>query len=172
MFQVVARSRRLVLQREVPLEPAMVVGDRDRLAQALSNLIANAVKFTGDGGNVRVSIIVDLQSVRTCVYDTGPGIPDDQIPHLFDRFWQASRHDSRGLGLGLAIVKGIVEAHGGSVSVESTLKRGSMFCMSVPRAEGEPLGLSMQQPAVKRLAEATPRVHSPEPISVGISMSE
>jgi len=141
MFQVVARSRRLVLQREVPLEPAMVIGDRDRLAQALSNLIANAVKFSADGGNVRVTIIVDLRSVRTCVYDSGPGIPADQIPHLFDRFWQASRHDVRGLGLGLAIVKGIVEAHGGTVSVESTVNRGSMFCMSIPRAEVEPTGL-------------------------------
>ena len=150
----------------------MVIGDRDRLAQALSNLIANAVKFSADGGNVRVTIIVDLQSVRTCVYDSGPGIAADQIPHLFDRFWQASRHDVRGLGLGLAIVKGIVEAHGGTVSVESRINRGSMFCMSIPRADVEPIGLGKQHPAAKRLAETSVRAHPPVVVNAGAAASE
>jgi signal transduction histidine kinase len=117
----------------------MVVGDRDRLAQALSNLVANAVKFTPDGGQIKISVEVRADGVYASVRDTGPGIPPEQIPHLFDRFWQASRSDTRGLGLGLAIVKAIVEAHGGAVHVESVMNEGSCFCLRLPRADVQSL---------------------------------
>jgi signal transduction histidine kinase len=139
MFQIVVRARRLTLHREAPAQRPMVLGDRDRLAQALSNLVANAVKFTPDGGQVKISIEVHVSGIRACVRDTGPGIPSEQIPHLFDRFWQASRNDSRGLGLGLSIVKAIVEAHGGSVSVDSVLKEGTTFSVDLPRADAQAL---------------------------------
>ena len=139
MFQIVVRARRMTLTREGPQQRPIVVGDRDRLAQALSNLVANAVKFTPDGGQIKISIDVRADAVYASVRDTGPGIPPEQIPHLFDRFWQASRSDTRGLGLGLSIVKAIVEAHGGSVQVESVLNQGSSFCLRLPRADVQPL---------------------------------
>jgi signal transduction histidine kinase len=109
------------------------------LAQALSNLVANAVKFTPDGGQIKISIEVRSDAVYASVRDTGPGIPPEQVPHLFDRFWQASRRDTRGLGLGLSIVKAIVEAHGGTVHVESALNEGSSFCVRLPRADVQSL---------------------------------
>jgi len=139
MFQIVVRARHLTLQRDGPQELPMVLGDRDRLAQALSNLVANAVKFTPDGGQVKITIEAHANGVHAYVRDTGPGIPQDQVPHLFDRFWQASRNDSRGLGLGLSIVKAIVEAHGGSVHVNSVLNEGSTFCVRLPRADVQAL---------------------------------
>jgi signal transduction histidine kinase len=137
MFTVVARARRISLQRDVPRELPAISGDADRLEQALSNLIANALKFTPDGGTVRVGAESTAQGVRLSVRDTGRGIPADQISHLFDRFWQASREDSRGLGLGLTIVKAIVDAHGGTVGVESSPEHGSMFCITLPRADAD-----------------------------------
>lgn len=139
MFQIVVRARHMTLTREGPKQLPMIVGDRDRLAQAFSNLVANAVKFTPDGGQITIRIEARADGVYACVRDTGPGIPSEQIPHLFDRFWQASRSDTRGLGLGLSIVKAIVEAHGGSVHVESVLKEGSSFWLRLPRADVQQL---------------------------------
>jgi signal transduction histidine kinase len=139
MFQIVVRARHMTLTREGPQQVPMVVGDRDRLAQALSNLVANAVKFTPDGGQIKIGVEVRADGVYASVRDTGPGIPPEQIPHLFDRFWQASRSDTRGLGLGLAIVKAIVEAHGGAVHVESVMNEGSSFCLRLPRADVQSL---------------------------------
>jgi signal transduction histidine kinase len=139
MFQIVVRARHMTLTRDGPHQIPTVVGDRDRLAQAFSNLIANAVKFTPDGGQIKISIELRADGVYAFVRDTGPGIPPDQIPHLFDRFWQASHSDTRGLGLGLSIVKAIVEAHGGSVQVESVMNEGSAFCVRLPRADVQSL---------------------------------
>jgi signal transduction histidine kinase len=135
MFQVVARARHLTLVREIPAEAPIIHGDRDRLGQALANLISNAVKFTPEGGQIHVSLDVQPRCVRACVRDTGPGIPNDAIPHLFDRFWQASRHDARGLGLGLTIAKAIIDAHDGSIAVESAPNRGTAFRVTLPRGE-------------------------------------
>jgi signal transduction histidine kinase len=143
MFNIVARARHITLHRDVPPQVPAILGDADRLAQAFSNLLGNAVKFTPDGGQIRVSVDLQPQGVRICVRDTGPGISDEQIPHLFDRFWQASREDSRGLGLGLMIVKAIVDAHGGGVNVESSVAHGSMFCITLPRADQEPSRLPL-----------------------------
>jgi len=137
MFQPAVRARRVAVTCDTPKDVPLTLGDRDRLGQALSNLIGNAVKFTPDGGVVRVSVEVQPAAIRVSVHDTGPGIPPDQVGRLFDRFWQASRQDSRGLGLGLTIVKAIVEAHGGSVSVESTVNKGSTFSLTLPRADVE-----------------------------------
>jgi signal transduction histidine kinase len=162
MFQIVARARHLSLHRDAPPQLPMVLGDRDRLAQALSNLVANAVKFTPDGGQVRISLEVHADGIHVSVRDTGPGIPPEQIPHLFDRFWQASRHDTRGLGLGLSIVKAIVEAHGGSVEVESVLNQGSAFRLRLPRADMQ----AMPLPNELITAPADPTTLTTEPSSV------
>jgi signal transduction histidine kinase len=101
------------------------------LLQVFSNLVDNAVKFTAAGGTITVAAEADHRAVRFCVSDTGCGIPPELVPHLFDRFWQATRTDRRGIGPGLSIVKALVEAHG-HIAVES--KPGTTFRFSVPVA--------------------------------------
>jgi PAS domain S-box-containing protein len=111
-----------------------LLGDRDRLLQVLDNLIGNALKFTDPGGRILVSVSATDHEVMFQVADTGHGIAPDDIPRLFEPFWQAHKTDRRGAGLGLPIVKGIVEAHGGRVSVESRLGAGTTFTFTIPTA--------------------------------------
>ncbi len=126
------RGRRLDRRVTSGLPP--ISADRDRLLQVFSNLVDNAVKFTATGGTITLTAEGDQRAVSFCVSDTGSGIPPEQVPHLFDRFWQARRTDRRGIGLGLSIVKGLVEAHGGHMAVESTPGQGTSFRFSVPVA--------------------------------------
>lgn len=115
-------------------EPLMIIGDGERLERALGNFIANAIKFTRSGGTITVSVAQEEGSVAICVRDTGVGIEPDQQARVFERFYKADRgRGSGGTGLGLAIVKHIVQAHEGSVSVESRPGRGSTFTMRLPR---------------------------------------
>jgi signal transduction histidine kinase len=114
------------------VDDAVVHADRDRMLQVLGNLLGNALKFTPRGGRVMVSARVTGDDARFAVSDTGAGIPDEHMPRLFDRYWQASRKDRRGVGLGLSIVKGIVEAHGGDVRVETAPGTGSTFTLVLP----------------------------------------
>jgi signal transduction histidine kinase len=113
--------------------PAVSV-DRHRVGQVLSNLIGNALKFTPSGRSVEVSAHAAGACVCFVVADTGPGIPADQLPRLFDRFYRAPGVKESGTGLGLAIVKGIVEAHGGTVRAESELGRGTRMLFEIPMA--------------------------------------
>ncbi len=120
------------------LEPGLpdVMADPDRLIQVLSNLVGNAVKFTASGGAVRVSARRTEGIVEIAVSDTGIGIADAQLSHVFDRFYQAGTPSSRrsGAGLGLPIARGIVEAQGGHIKVESTPGRGTTVRFTVPVA--------------------------------------
>ena len=118
----------------VDVEPSLTVeADEERLLQVLSNLLSNAAKFTPVGGTVSVRAASEGSAIRIEVRDTGPGISADQMPKLFDRYWQgASRQRSAGLGLGLYISKQIVEAHGGHIGARSE-PIGSTFWFSVPR---------------------------------------
>jgi signal transduction histidine kinase len=113
--------------------------DRERVLQVLSNLIGNALKFTSEGGTITVSAREREGVVRFAVSDTGCGIAADQLPHIFDRYWQAkSARD--GVGLGLSIAKGIVEAHGGRIWVESRINQGTTFYFTLrknPLSNGE-----------------------------------
>ncbi|MEQ9399546.1 MAG: ATP-binding protein [Longimicrobiales bacterium] len=113
--------------------------DQDRIQQALSNLVANALKFTPSGGRILLEAqpVGGMTGVALSVIDTGPGIPPEEQSHLFDRFWQASRDDRTGSGLGLAIVRGIAEAHGGRVGVESRVGEGSRFTIYLPSSGPE-----------------------------------
>lgn len=119
-----------------PLPP--VCADRDRVDQVLSNLIGNAVRFTPEGGHIRVSAQRDGERVRFCVADDGAGIAAADLPHVFDRFWQAKRSREGGAGLGLAIAQGIVTAHGGEMWVESERGRGSAFFFTLPITAADP----------------------------------
>jgi signal transduction histidine kinase len=133
------------LDRRVTAGLPAVSADRDRLLQVFSNLVDNAVKFTPAGGTITVIAEGDHGAVRFCVSDTGIGIPAEQVPYLFDRFWQATRTDRRGIGLGLSIVKALVEAHGGRMAVESRPGQGTTFRFSVPVAapvSAHPAGVS------------------------------
>jgi signal transduction histidine kinase len=100
----------------------------------LQNLISNAVRYTPEGDRVTLRTERQEEEVLVSVHDNGPGIPAADVPHLFDRFWQAQRARRGGAGLGLAISKGIVEAHGGRIWVESELGHGSTFYFTVPLA--------------------------------------
>lgn len=111
-----------------------VMADRKRLLQVLSNLLGNAVKFTPEGGLIRVvAEPKDEEWVRISVSDTGPGIAAEVIPTIFEPFSQAKDGATLGTGLGLTIAKGIVEAHGGEISVESAPGVGTTFRFTLPR---------------------------------------
>ena len=111
-----------------------VLADRGRIAQVFSNLVGNALKFTPKGGRIDLQGRVAGGEVTFSVADTGSGIPAEDVPRLFDRFWQAQRARRAGAGLGLYIAKGIVEAHGGRLWVESTLGQGTTFFFALPIA--------------------------------------
>ena len=122
-----------------------VWGEHDRLLQVFENLIGNAIKFSTAGGLITVGAAPRDKEVLFWVADTGCGIAPGSLPHVFDRFWQATKGDRRGAGLGLPIAKGIVEAHGGHLWVESTPGRGSVFFFSLPSARpaaDQPSGVS------------------------------
>ncbi|MBW3535190.1 MAG: GAF domain-containing protein [Gemmatimonadetes bacterium] len=110
-----------------------VSADRERILQVFGNLIANALRFTPDGGSITVGARPEDDVVAFFVADTGPGIPEDDLPHLFDRFWKG--RNSTGTGLGLPIAKGIVEVHGGTLSVETEEGRGTTFTFTLPLAD-------------------------------------
>jgi len=118
---------------ERPSTPIELEVDEERMLQALGNLIANAIKFTPAGGELRVTADAVGDGVRIVVSDNGPGMTAEQLAHVFDRFWQARRGDRAGAGLGLAIARGIVEAHGGSLELQSEPGKGTRAILEVPR---------------------------------------
>ncbi|MBW4050759.1 MAG: PAS domain S-box protein [Proteobacteria bacterium] len=142
--QALVSSTSLEVRLDVSPELTEIWADRDRLLQVFENLMGNAVKFTGAGGRITIGARPREEEVLFWVADTGFGISAEDLPHVFDRFWQARKAERRGAGLGLPIVKGVVEAHGGHVWVESAPGRGSTFYFTVPAAP----------PVVDRLGEA------------------
>jgi len=112
-----------------------VHADRERILQVLANLVSNAIKFTPPGGAISVTARPDVAGcVLVAVKDSGPGIPAEDAPHLFERFWRASQSPGRGTGLGLSIAWSLVAAHGGTLHVESQPGQGSTFFFSLPVA--------------------------------------
>ena len=115
--------------------PAHVFWDEDRINEVLGNLLSNAFKFTERGGKVGLTVAADEEKVVITVVDTGAGIPPDQLPHIFDKFFQADNQGAAaasGTGLGLAIAKQIVEAHQGNIDCESTPGVGTTFTITMP----------------------------------------
>ncbi|MCU0514552.1 MAG: HAMP domain-containing histidine kinase [Anaerolineae bacterium] len=131
---VVARKKQVSLKlKTAPMPP--IAGDGDRMAQVLTNLISNAIKFTPTGGTVLVRTAVNNGGVEVSVQDTGVGIPAADLPRIFERFYQVDkvRGPERGTGLGLAIVREIVQAHGGTITVASPGEgRGTTFTIWLP----------------------------------------
>lgn len=130
--RTLAHSTSLVLEAERNLPE--ISGDHDRLCQVVENLIGNAIKFTPAGGRVTVGATARDRNVLYYVADTGHGIAPEDVPHVFDRFWQATK-GAHGAGLGLPIARGIVEALGGRIWLESSLGRGTTFYFTIPIAE-------------------------------------
>ena len=130
----VANQKSLRLRLSAPDDLPPVLADRERIAQAISNLVGNAVKFSQPGSEIHVGVAVEPDEIVFSVRDTGQGMTPEQLSHAFDRFWQSSRTDRQGAGLGLAITKGIIEAHGGRVWAESSPGAGAVFYFTLPIA--------------------------------------
>ena len=153
MLSPLAASGGIVLEADVAEDLPAAEMEGSRILQVLSNLVGNALKFTPPGGRVRIACARQDDALRISVSDTGAGIPADQLPHVFGRFWQASDADRRGIGLGLSIVAAIVDAHGGRVWVESEPDVGSTFHFTLPvagaagtAADAEPGELAAAEP--------------------------
>ena len=130
-------AHRLRLERVGLDTPCTVQSDRDQLDRAITNVLANAIKYTPDGGTVSVTLSTTGGRVVLTIADTGVGIPESELPLLFDRFYRgaaAVEIGAPGTGLGLAIVKGLVELNGGTVAVRSAVGHGSVFTIELPTA--------------------------------------
>lgn len=126
-----AAKRSIRLDREVLDGDTLIECDRTKAIRVFSNLLGNAIKFVEDGGQVTVFGKPEGTHYLFAIQDNGPGISEQALPHIFDRFWQERKAGS-GAGLGLSIVKGLVEAHHGKVWVKSRLGEGSTFSFTLP----------------------------------------
>jgi signal transduction histidine kinase len=138
MSEPVATRHQIRLVAECDPALPMVLADYERILRVFSNLIVNAVKFSAAGGQVQVAAAAGLGTVRFSVMDSGPGVTQENLERIFDRFWQADSADRRGAGLGLAIAKAIVTAHGGTIGVTSTVGAGSNFYFELPVSSALP----------------------------------
>jgi PAS domain S-box-containing protein len=131
----VAAAKSIELRLNVESSLPRVQADRERIRQAISNLIGNSVKFSPRKTEIELAAARRDGEVIISVKDQGPGMTEDQLAHAFDRFWQSRRTDREGAGLGLAITRGIIDAHGGTIWAESALGMGSTFRFTLPVAE-------------------------------------
>lgn len=127
-----AAQRGVSVDCELGADVPIVFADRGRLVQVINNLFDNAIRLTPSGGRIVLRAESSDGAALLSVSDTGPGIEPEEMPHLFDRFWQGKRSRRGSSGLGLAIAKGIIEAHNGKIWVESTPGEGSTFFILIP----------------------------------------
>jgi signal transduction histidine kinase len=129
------QSERHQIVVDFPPNFPVIMGDETRLAQVLSNLVSNAIKYSPDGGEIRISAEIRPDQVIICVSDQGPGIDAADIPHIFERFYRSSSaaRNTKGTGLGLFLAKAVVEAHGGKIWVDPASREGARICFSLPR---------------------------------------
>lgn len=135
LFKAQAAAGSITLQIQAGKDLPFVRADKHRVTQVLSNLIGNALKFTPAGGVISIRVEDRPRHVLFMVADTGPGIPHEHLPHIFNPYWQAKRTERQGAGLGLPIARGIVESHGGKIWVESEDGSGTRFFFTLPRVE-------------------------------------
>ena len=130
-----ANAKNISLELDAAPSEPLVRADRLRLAQIFNNLLSNAVKFTPSGGQVNVHVEPEGETVRVTIKDTGVGIPPHDLPHVFDKYFQAGTKSTAGepgTGLGLAIVRDMVRLHAGRIEVESTVGQGTTFTVCLP----------------------------------------
>lgn len=127
------------LKIDIPADIPAILGDKQRIHQVLLNLLSNAVKYSDPGDTVSIQVSLKDEHVIIAVSDTGPGIPEDQLPHLFHKFARlpGSERKATGTGLGLVVARQIVEAHQGKIWAESEIGRGSTFSFSLPLRSDE-----------------------------------
>ncbi len=133
-FKILAEAQQIDLSSSIS-EVATVFGDQLKLRQLLVNLLTNAIRYTPEGGKVQLTLKNIDSGVEIAIADTGIGIPEEDIPRIFDRFYRADKARSRqygGSGLGLSIVKSIVNSHAGTIKVESVVGEGSVFTVTLP----------------------------------------
>ena len=154
MLESIAREKSITLKVDRAADLPPVRGDAARVLQVFSNLVGNAVKFTPEGGIITLSAARADNRIYCTIADTGPGIPPEDLPRIFGKFWQSKRGDRRGVGLGLAIARGIVEAHGGTITVRSEVGRGSVFTFSLPVWSEDDMADQSRRTAAGRTIEA------------------
>ncbi len=133
-------AKKLKVNLDVPEIPAYAMVDRGRIEQVLLNLLVNAINFTPEKGKITVSVHKNTKEIEVSVTDTGIGIPPDELPYIFERFYRVDKSRARatgGSGLGLTIACRLIEAQGGKMKAESTLGTGSRFSFSLPAYEGQ-----------------------------------
>jgi len=135
VYRQVSRIESSVAVELTDVDQVVILGDEDRLKQLILNLVDNGIKYSPAGGTVRLSLAKDERWSYLTVSDTGIGIPPEDLPHIFDRFYRVDKARSRaqgGSGLGLAIVKWVVQAHGGQIKVDSVVGQGTTFLVTLP----------------------------------------
>jgi|GEM_PF-1075470 len=134
LYAVLAEDKNIMLTLALPDAPVPMSGDKNRLSQMLANLVDNAVKYTPNGGRIRLALDADETSVRFTISDTGIGIPEEEHALIWQRLFRSrnARH-VKGLGLGMSIVKAIVDAHRGSITFTSVPDQGTTFILTLPR---------------------------------------
>ncbi|MEA3305897.1 MAG: ATP-binding protein, partial [Candidatus Omnitrophota bacterium] len=131
-----AKDKSITIKIDIPKDISNILADEVRIAQVLLNLIDNAIKYTESKGSITVSANEQNKFIQVDVFDNGVGIPEKDLPRLFERFYRVDKARSRelgGTGLGLSIVKHIIQAHNGEVSVQSVLGQGSTFTFTIPK---------------------------------------
>jgi signal transduction histidine kinase len=136
LFEVEASQHGIALEVSLPTNLPLIAADGARLVQVLSNLLRNAIKFTPNGGRITLAAAPNATGgVTFSVRDTGAGIPAANLEHIFDRYWESSNGArTKGSGLGLSIARGIVQAHGGEITVRSVVGEGTEFMAAMPPA--------------------------------------
>lgn len=139
LYEYLAQEQSVTLVTDAP--PGLfALADATRLRQVLANLLDNALKYSRPGGNVVVQGRLVQGQVEVIVRDQGEGIPPEDIPRIFERLYRGDKSRShRGLGLGLSLVKAVLKAHGGQISVQSEVGKGSQFVFTLPGAGGAPM---------------------------------
>jgi signal transduction histidine kinase len=144
ILESTAAPKGVTVETDIDLDLGVVMGDVQRLPQVVNNLVGNAIKYNRDGGRVWITARGSPEEVRVSVRDTGPGIPAEEIAHVFDPYFRSHHNNAKkieGTGLGLTIAKGVVAKHGGRIWAESVPGEGTTFTFTLPR---QPDGVTVE----------------------------